>query len=309
MMGEAKKRKAAGMPPRKPRTSACSCGKWELGQRLHTHTYRCIVCDDPRGDSLTNVEVTEHPSGQLALARHNTFNRLCPDCQLEYLPLTETTQGKLDDLCVKSWDELRALSPVEDAGLLWLDGWVLPGQPVPWGYPDPTCRPGGYALAALNNERNAAAHHAKMTRLFAAAEAARANGDLTKARDNFLEALTREHMEDLALGAAKRARERRDSDDALDSDAKASLYKLWDKIHETCLPHYGDDPDLIVRDILRRMQLLLWPSAGVCCGCGKLYPPPANVHKAIELLQAGRANEALELYGALRDQEQVRRQH
>jgi hypothetical protein len=131
-MGEARKRKAAGLPPRHPRRQ--DHDSWRVGDHLHAHTYRCLVCQDPRGDSFVNVEVRLNVEGRLMLIKRDIGSRLCPDCKPDYLPLTPERSRKLDDLCETRWQELSALGcPCCEAGLIWFSGWHL--GPAPKGEP------------------------------------------------------------------------------------------------------------------------------------------------------------------------------
>jgi hypothetical protein len=73
------------------------------------------------------------------------------------------------------------------------------------------------------------------------------------------------------------------------------------KIHDTCLPHYGDDPGTIWWDILDRTKIHLWSHPEVCVYCGRLHNRPPEAKKAVELFRAGQRDKAeapLELLSA-----------
>jgi hypothetical protein len=126
-MGEAKRRLEKGLPPRRKeaRLRGLHHDDWKLGERLHTYVYRCLVCRDPRGCSAINLEVGLDDQGRMMLVRCSQGDRLCPDCQQKYLPMTEAAQAELDALCVTRWRELCALGcPCCDSGLIFVAGWV-----------------------------------------------------------------------------------------------------------------------------------------------------------------------------------------
>jgi len=89
------------------------------GRRLHTYLHRCTKCGNPNGYTIIHVRI-EAEGTFLALNWCGSGNRLCPDCQAKYLPLTHGMRRELDRLSRKAWRDLRKRGcPFCQAGLDW----------------------------------------------------------------------------------------------------------------------------------------------------------------------------------------------